>query len=249
MCRSVTIYRTLIGGRAAARLEPILPSVANFTKRIVCLANSKKLGGRCVAGIELEDGLPTDWIRPVSTLAGGEVPPHLQLTSGELLQLLDIIEVGFVKHYPNGCHVENWLYDTSKPWKKVGTFNAADLPKLLDFPPDLWGTGSGWCNSTVPYPESEQLNSSLLLVEALNPKMSVRKWPQGDTSVSVEFIYGSEEYSLKLTDPDQKCSFIQKGEGTHALGNSVYVCVSLAEPYNHVRTKLAAAVFTAQGPA
>jgi len=35
-------------------------------KRIVCLANSRKPNGRCVAGVELSGGRPVAWIRPVS---------------------------------------------------------------------------------------------------------------------------------------------------------------------------------------
>ncbi|MGH7707024.1 MAG: dual OB domain-containing protein, partial [Vulcanimicrobiaceae bacterium] len=35
-------------------------------KRIVCLANSRKLQGRCVAGRELQKNGPGAWIRPVS---------------------------------------------------------------------------------------------------------------------------------------------------------------------------------------
>ncbi|MYC34131.1 MAG: hypothetical protein F4X64_13280 [Chloroflexi bacterium] len=46
-------------------------------KRIVCLANSRKRGGRCVAGKEL---LPDDrlggWIRPVSARHDEEVSPQ-----------------------------------------------------------------------------------------------------------------------------------------------------------------------------
>jgi hypothetical protein len=35
-------------------------------KRLVCLANSRKSGGRCIAGRELLTGNLGEWIRPVS---------------------------------------------------------------------------------------------------------------------------------------------------------------------------------------
>ena len=42
-------------------------NVTRTVKRIVCLANSRKRGGRCVAGKELlADGRAGGWIRPVS---------------------------------------------------------------------------------------------------------------------------------------------------------------------------------------
>jgi hypothetical protein len=37
-----------------------------LVKRIVCLANSRKMSGRCLAGRELINGLPGGWVRPVS---------------------------------------------------------------------------------------------------------------------------------------------------------------------------------------
>ena len=47
---------------------------AHATKRIVCLANSSKLNGRCIAGKEIiEDGRVGDWIRPVSVREKQEV--------------------------------------------------------------------------------------------------------------------------------------------------------------------------------
>jgi hypothetical protein len=38
----------------------------NVIKRILCLANSRKLSGRCVAGTEIVKGRPGTWLRPVS---------------------------------------------------------------------------------------------------------------------------------------------------------------------------------------
>jgi hypothetical protein len=43
------------------------------TKRIICLANSRKLSGRCLAGREFVDGCAGDWIRPVSSREHEEV--------------------------------------------------------------------------------------------------------------------------------------------------------------------------------
>ncbi len=46
-------------------------------KRIVCLANSRKYSGRCIAGKELlADGRPGRWIRPVSARENEEVSEH-----------------------------------------------------------------------------------------------------------------------------------------------------------------------------
>lgn len=43
------------------------------TKRIVCLANSRKLAGRCIAGREWSTAGAGDWVRPVSKREHGDV--------------------------------------------------------------------------------------------------------------------------------------------------------------------------------
>jgi len=48
----------------------------SIVKRMVCLANSRKLNGRCVAGRELVAGQPTGWLRPVSEREHEEVSEY-----------------------------------------------------------------------------------------------------------------------------------------------------------------------------
>ena len=64
--------------------------------RFVCLANSLKEGGRCIAGIELdEQHQPVffqerpKWIRPVWTTEHGEIPLHMAIA----FDTLDILEM------------------------------------------------------------------------------------------------------------------------------------------------------------
>ena len=76
---------------------------------IICLANSRKHGGRCVAGLQT-DGL--GWLRPVGMLAGGTIyPPHYTLNDGTEAGLLDVIQVGVGAHRPAPHQPENWVID------------------------------------------------------------------------------------------------------------------------------------------
>ncbi len=105
------------------------------TKRIVCLANSRKLSGRCVAGVELTAEGPPKWIRPVSARENQEVSEYeRQYENGSDPKLLDIIDVSLLGHQPSGFQQENWLLDPERYWVKVGVFAWHDLHKFSEQP-------------------------------------------------------------------------------------------------------------------
>lgn len=61
-------------------------------KTLVCLANSRKLLGRCVAGIV--DGSQAEWIRPISARPNREVSEYeRQYEDGSDPRVLDIVSV------------------------------------------------------------------------------------------------------------------------------------------------------------
>src|ERR1039458_10354000 len=94
--------------------------------KFICLANSYKEGGRCVAGTELDaDNKPVmlngaaKWIRPVcNNTPHGEIPGKLV----ESFQLLDIIELEVTAGQPQGYQSENFFFN-EKTIKKTGSFN------------------------------------------------------------------------------------------------------------------------------
>lgn len=90
--------------------------------QMVCLANSRKLKGRCIAGKRLGPGKEAgNWIRPVSKRENQEVSEdERQYEDGSDPRVLDIVEVPMLRPTPVGCQTENWLLDPAKYWKKVG---------------------------------------------------------------------------------------------------------------------------------
>ena len=112
-------------------------------KRIVCLANSRKLNGRCIAGKELLGEQAVSWLRPVSAREHEEVSEdERQYSDGSDPQVLDIIEVPLLDPRPNGYQQENWLLDPKAVLEKVGRANWTDLAKLADPIEPLWIDGS-----------------------------------------------------------------------------------------------------------
>src|SRR5579864_8441835 len=113
-----------------------------YTKTIVCLANSRKLTGRCVAGKEWNGRSMGPWCRPVSPLDRGELnAERWYARSWRDPCLLDVIQVGLVEPHPSGCQIENHLVDTRVRWKFVGRVTSQTLVPALDRP-----TGSLWTN-------------------------------------------------------------------------------------------------------
>lgn len=82
-------------------------------KRIVCLANSRKLSGRCVAGKEMTAGRAGSWIRPVSDRPAEEVSlEERRYADGSDPALRDIINVPLREPRPKSY---NWKTGFSIP--------------------------------------------------------------------------------------------------------------------------------------
>ncbi|WP_448597719.1 dual OB domain-containing protein [Thermoleptolyngbya sp.] len=105
---------------------------------IICLANSLKHGGRCVAGIEIETG---QWVRPYSYLDSGTIPTHLTVIGDRPLQLLDVVDIPLAAH-SRGYEVENRRI-LCQNWKRVSRVTPFDVvqyaePTLLHFSQEDW---------------------------------------------------------------------------------------------------------------
>ena len=110
----------------------------SYPKRIVCLANSRKLSGRCIAGLEIEGGQVGGWIRPVSSSPDGEISVYDQtMENGSKPTLLDILEIQMIEPRPDGCQTENHLFDEEFYWEKAGKFSKPDLLQFCDAPNSL----------------------------------------------------------------------------------------------------------------
>jgi hypothetical protein len=105
-------------------------------KTLVCLANSRKLSGRCVAGIVY--GGQGVWIRPVSARPDGEVSEReQQYKDGSYPRVLDIVSVPLLRHQPDSFQSENWLLDPWQRWEKIGRIGWAKLLTLEQQPETL----------------------------------------------------------------------------------------------------------------
>lgn len=178
-------------------------------KRIVCLANSRKLNGRCVAGKELSGGRLVGWIRPVSDRENEEVSEYeCQYQDDSLVRVLDIIDMPLLDPRPRDYQRENWLLDPGYYWVKVGRATWSHLPYLADPVAPLWINGyrtyHGY-NDKIPLALARGLKSSLRLVRVDHLTLSVfapgEAFGNPKRRVQGQFWHSGMEYRLWVTDP------------------------------------------------
>lgn len=218
-------------------------------KRLVCLANSRKLRGRCVAGRELFQGNPAGWIRPVSDREHEEVSAReRQYQDGSEPRLLDIVDIPLLEPRPKSYQQENWLLDPNWYWTVRGTFPHASLGLLTEAPGPIWINGyhtyHGF-NNYVPVEAVGGINSSLKLIAVHGLQLHVHRPGEafGDMTrrVQADFSFSGVNYGLRVTDPAIEIVYLAQADGVYALGAS-YLTISLGEPYGGNCYKLVAAI-------
>jgi hypothetical protein len=221
-------------------------------KRVVCLANSRKRSGRCVAGKELTaDGDAGPWMRPVSDRPSEEVSEHeRQYQDGSDPQILDIIEIPLKTPAPKMYQSENWLLDPDHYWERVGRAQWKDLEALADEPEELWintsSTYSG-LRDRVSEAEAGKLDGSLFLLHVEDLKLRVfapgAAFDNPKRRVQADFEHRGVRYQLWVTDPVIERAYLAKPDGDYKIGEC-FLTVSLGEPHKGDCYKLVAAVIT-----
>jgi hypothetical protein len=208
-----------------------------YIKRLVCLANSYKTGGTCIAGKEILANGYGRWIRPVSARPSAEVwPSESRYENHTSPKLLDIMDVPLLNSAPQHHQTENHVIDSAQPWKKVGELPWNVLAELHDQPATLWinsdHTKTGVFNCISPAEAATQHNS-LALIQPDNFVVEVGSSTWNGKTKRIyrgNFSYNAIYHSLSLTDPVAHNAFATKAEGAYPL-NDAYLCVSLTEPY------------------
>lgn len=211
----------------------------------VCLANSYKHGGRCIAGVEINgvnDASPKlvnnspGWIRPIHRQTdGGAIPNEIALG----INLFDIVCVRNPVPHPEGAQQENVYFDSLIV---VGhtTFHTSLLDKYVT---NLRGGLFGNRGKAVVPEEYARLNYSICLIKPSNVSFYLlqRDQLQKPPQPRVRFSFKRTDYNLPVTDP----LFIEiiKGDLQHANGQSLfYLTLSLGLEHDNYHSKLAAGV-------
>lgn len=222
-------------------------------KRILCLANSRKPGGRCVAGREILPIGAGPWIRPVSQQPGEAVSwAERRYADDRDPAVLDVMDVPLLESRPHACQTENWLLDPSRRWQFVRRASWAELLRFVESPQTLWLDGRRSYhgeNDEILQSVADSLPGSLHLIQV--PRVVLTVSAEGAAfgdprrRVRAQFRYGNSNYALKVTDPKVEGSYIALGDGDHSLGECC-LTISLGEPFETkgqlFRYKLVAAI-------
>ena len=204
----------------------------NYEKTIVCLANSRKKSGRCIAGKEIIHNQPGQWIRPVSNRQTEEISEEERMfENGDYPQLLDIISIRFIQHKPHNLQPENHLIDSKSHWKKISKSNYNSLNFMTDKPLKLWINGlhsSNGHNDHFKVTNGPPLHSSLYLIYLEKLKIEILSSSYGKRKARAIFHFNKDKYNLVITDPRVEHYFFKKENGTYNV-NNVYLCISIAE--------------------
>lgn len=207
-------------------------------RRIVCLANSFKNGGRCVAGIEIANGLFGPWIRPVSNRPARAISiPEQICTDGTACEPLDVLDIDFGVPVPEGYQSENVFITPATNWVKCGRAHVNDLTQVLDAGhAPLWPHTESTANGEhdkITSANLPHIGTSLSLVRPPNATIRVfqnyfRK--TGQLDVRVNFTWGGQINDLKLTDPVKLAAYQAAGIGNYNV-DSPTMCISIGEVF------------------
>lgn len=201
---------------------------------IICLANSRKLQGRCIAGLRT-DG--QGWVRPVAPGQDGALNPnHYQLQDGTEPRLLDVITIGCSHQQSEPHQPENWLVDGTQ-WILMARPMPLSLLPIIQASviagPQLFGSLGDRRDYfefvTIPSP------SSLALFVPENLRWNITTNSKGNRQVRARFQLSGSAYNLSVTDPAWVQRLDNLPVGLHPLvgiksGQSVAFVASLSEP-------------------
>lgn len=212
----------------------------------ICLANSKKYGERCIAGILVEqngtkglnlirdENKNPKWIRPVTDAQYGEVQEKYvkEICMGNL------VEMESFRKTPKGYQSENVFFDQHSI-KKIKNLDLkpGHLDKLVTNHNEFLFNNA---EKFVTKDEIEKINHSLVFIKVSQPEIRILREPLR-VSATAKFNYNGNSYHLPITD----VNFVEKYLEDKTIINGVtdfYFTISLGVCYEGKHFKLIAGI-------
>jgi len=223
------------------KLEPKMMPCKS--KKIVCLSKSRKTGGFCFGGKEIfPDGNIGGWVRPVSSRETEEISlAECHYENCCEPDLLDVMQLTFLKHKPLFHQCENFLIDEKINWSKEDIWSRKLLGDLCDKPNELWppyNSSYYGLNDKVSKINIDSLNDSLYFISpdtlSINVQTEGQEFGNLRRKVRAEFRYKNVEYIFSITDMIIERDYYKKDDGEYPILNPkerIFMCVSIGQPY------------------
>ena len=213
----------------------------------VCLANSLKRGGRCIAGVEVTiddarnwtvvrkaDGSPK-WIRPIDeTTEFGEI----RIGEAQFIPLLSVVKLKSIVSIPSQSHTEDVHYTMMQVVGKVKASNEV-LQQFVDNIHQVVFYGT---DRAIDIPTYAAGDHSLMFVRADEAEI-VADAREDKTRYRMIMEYHGVTYDLSVTDP-YYIELLNEKRVNIGKQSDVYVTLSLGLVYEERHHKLIAAVIT-----
>ena len=208
------------------------------TKKIIILTESSKFKNNCVAGIEKDTG---KWIRVVSNdedTYGALTKDDIMYKDGTMCEVMDIVNVPYVKAVPTKTQPQNILIDRNYYLTKDGVATLDDVLEIHPKEINDYIFGTRYSSVKEEYLEELGVDYSLTLIKVKKLVFNWRENNKGQLKLKVTFKYNDIKYEdMSVTDPD----FYEVEEGTTL--KKAYVVASIGTPYNGACYKFIAKVF------
>ena len=175
-------------------------------KYFICLANSFKHGGRCIAGVEVlwdgekskvirDDCGAAKWIRPISkeTLTG-EIPNHIAV----LINVLDVVKLEGVEGCPADAQQENVFFKKMTFTGKHYEISSKILQRFID--ENHRHIFFNYGKAVLPY-DYRKGSHSILLIRVEHAEVYSDEGYSGQIRFRIRFLYHGHQYDFPITDP------------------------------------------------
>ena len=198
-------------------------------RRVVILANSHKLQGRCIAGIDL---VTRAWIRPLGSLAGGalsraecmvvSVDGPVEVGPGDIVEMSDGVASGS-SHHPEDV-------DGTGPWRIVDRMSTLAIEKelrdLIAIETPLLGLPAR--DVPLAHFAAGKVGASLQLARSSAVNLYWKDRPGHTRQLRARVKLIDTEEDLALTDPRIETKMARR---TESRLDRCLLTVSLSEPY------------------
>ena len=189
--------------------------------QIICLANSWKEKGRCIAGINPINGR---WIRPVSDLSHGQI--EKELINEMKPELLDIVDIPLADTGPNFDFQSENLSVLSDKWEKKGKIKPVDLLKYCSQEEYILHNNERFVEPDFMQSLSEEQRRTLQLVQAVEFSVVKDNYDKWKGTLKTQ---KGQNLTAKITD----VAFVEKLESNYKPKNSCFLTISLSLPWCH----------------